>query len=156
MIPGYWSNVYLGGVLTDLPLAPDGPLTETVCDTCLICSQVCPVEFINPRKQEEVHVTIAGRDFAYNQKRGDFRCVIGCGGFTGLSKNGQWSSWSTGRTSLPDSDEALPQLCASLRNDPANAAAKKNITFGREAFWTAQRKTSKPPATTALRFAAGR
>ena len=131
MIPGYWSNVYLGGVLTDLPLAPDSPMKETVCDECLICSQVCPAEFINPRKQQKMHVTIAGREFAYNQKRGDFRCVIGCGGFTGLSKNGQLSSWSTGRTSLPDSDEALPQLFASLRDDPANAAAKKNITFGK-------------------------
>ncbi len=131
MIPGYGSNVYLGGVLTDVVLAPDSPMTATVCDECLICSQVCPVEFINSKKQKKVNVTIAGKEFTYNQKLGDLRCVIGCGGFTGLSKNGKWSSWSTGRTILPDRDEALPQLFASLRDDPVNIAAKKNITFGK-------------------------
>ena len=67
--------------------------------------------------------------FIYNRKRGDLRCVIGCGGFTGLSKSGKWSSWSTGQTILPDTDEGLPELFARLRDDPANAAAKRNITF---------------------------
>lgn len=131
MIPGYWSNVYLGGVLTDVPLAPDNPMTEAICDGCLLCSQVCPVEFINPKKGEKADVTIAGKTYTHNQKRGDLRCVIGCGGFTGLSKNGKWSSWSTGRTVLPDKDDGLPQLFRKLRDDPVNAAAKKNITFGK-------------------------
>ena len=31
---------------------------------------------------------------------------------------------------LPDEDQDLPQLFAKLRDDPANAAAKRNITFG--------------------------
>ena len=128
MVPGYWSNVYLGGVLTDALLEPDTPMKETICDRCGICARVCPVEFINKREQTEV--TIGGRQFVYNSKRGDLRCVIGCGGFTGLSGNGKWSSWSTGRTILPDTDEGLPELFAHLRDDPANAAARRNITFG--------------------------
>jgi epoxyqueuosine reductase QueG len=131
MIPDYWSNVYLGGVLTDALLLPDSPMDETVCDRCLICAQVCPVGFINDSKQEQARVTIAGREFTYNKKRGDLRCVIGCGGFTGLSRDGTWGSWSTGRTVLPESDDDLPQLFASLRDDPANAAARRNITFGK-------------------------
>ena len=128
MVPGYWSNVYLGGVLTDALLEPDSSMEETLCDNCRICTRVCPVGFIN--KREQTSVSIGGRQFVYNSKRGDLRCVIGCGGFTGLSKKGKWSSWSTGRTILPDTDEGLPELFASLRDDPANVAATRNITFG--------------------------
>jgi epoxyqueuosine reductase QueG len=128
MVPGYWSNVYLGGVLTDALLEPDIPMEEALCDNCRICAHVCPVGFIS--KSEQTSVTIGGRQFVYNEKHGDLRCVIGCGGFTGLSKDGKWGSWSTGRTILPDNDEELPELFARLRNDPANAAARKNITFG--------------------------
>lgn len=131
MVPGYGSNVYLGGVLTDAALQPDSPMEETLCDRCLICSRVCPVGFINDAPKEKVDVTIAGREYTYNRKRGDLRCVIGCGGFTGLSKEGTWSSWSTGRTILPDEDDILPELFAALRDDPANIAAKRNITFGK-------------------------
>ncbi|MFC1693717.1 4Fe-4S binding protein [Candidatus Latescibacterota bacterium] len=128
MVPGYWSNVYLGGVLTDALLEPDSPIEETLCDNCRICARVCPVGFIS--KREQTSMTIGGRQFFYNSKRGDLRCLIGCGGFTGLSKDGKWSSWSTGRTILPETDEGLPELFARLRDDPANAAATRNITFG--------------------------
>ena len=131
MVPGYGSNVYLGGVLTDAELQPNNPMEETLCDKCLICARVCPVGFINDTPKEQVEVTIAGRKYAYNRKRGDLRCVIGCGGFTGLSKDGTWSSWSTGRTILPDENDRLPELFAALRDDPANIAAKRNITFGK-------------------------
>jgi ferredoxin len=129
MIPGYWSNIYLGGVLTDALLEPDHLMEETVCDNCRICARVCPVEFINER--EKTTVTIGGKQFVYNKKHGDLRCVIGCGGYTGRSKDGRWSSWSTGRTVLPDTDEDLPEIFASLRDDPANAAATRNLTFGK-------------------------
>ncbi len=128
MVPGHWSNVYLGGVLTDALLEPDMLMEETLCDNCSICARVCPVGFIS--KREQTSVTINGRQFVYNNKQGDLRCVIGCGGFTGLSKDGKWSSWSTGRTPLPDTNDGLPLLFARLRDDPANAAATRNITFG--------------------------
>ena len=131
MVPGYGSNVYLGGVLTDAELQPDNPMVETLCDKCFICARICPVGFINDAPEEQVEVTIAGRKYAHNRKRGDLRCVIGCGGFTGLSKDGTWSSWSTGRTILPDENDSLPELFAALRDDPANIAAKRNITFGK-------------------------
>lgn len=131
MVPGYWSNVYLGGVLTDALLEPDSPMEETLCDRCLVCARVCPVDFINDAPKDQVNVTIAGREHFYNKKQGDLRCVIGCGGFTGLYKDGTWSSWSTGRTILPDKNDGLPELFATLRDDPANIAAKRNITFGK-------------------------
>ncbi len=128
MVPGEWSNVYLGGVLTDAPLEPDPLLEETLCDRCRICTRVCPMGFMNP--QEKTTVKIGGREHAYNRKRGDYRCAIGCGGYTGISRDGKWSSWSTGKTVLPDDDAALPGIFARLRDDPANRMAAKNLTFG--------------------------
>ena len=129
MVPGYWSNIYLGGVLTDAQLEPDSLMEEAICDKCCICARVCPVEFIDSK--EEVSVTIGGKELTYNKKHGDLRCIIGCGGYTGLSKGGKWSSWSTGRTILPDTDAGLPEIFASLRDDPINAAATRNLTFGK-------------------------
>jgi epoxyqueuosine reductase QueG len=143
MVPGYWSNVYLGGVLTDAPLEPDTPMEENLCENCLICARVCPVGFINEDRKEQAVVKIGGREYIYNKKRGDLRCVIGCGGFTGLSKDGNWGSWSTGRTILPDDDDTLPEIFARLRDDPANAAARRNITFGKRGVLDRPRENIK-------------
>ncbi len=128
LVPGAWSNVLLGGVLTDAPLGQDSILEEKLCDDCRICTRVCPTEFIE--KKEHVSVAIGGREHVYNSKRGDFRCVIGCGGYTGISRDGTWSSWSTGRIPLPDDSSELPALYARLRDVPANQMAKLNQTFG--------------------------
>lgn len=128
LVPGAWSNVFLGGVLTDAQLKPDPPLEENPCDNCRICARVCPTGFIDLK--EKTGVRIGGRDYAYNRKRGDYRCLIGCGGYTGMSPDGKWSSWSTGRTVLPEDDSLLPGFFAELRKDPANAMAVKNQKFG--------------------------
>ena len=128
LVPGAWSNVYLGGVVTDAPLQADPLLEENLCDNCRICARVCPMGFIGTK--EKTSVRIGGREYAYNQKRGDYRCFIGCGGYTGRSKDGQWSSWSTGKTVLPEDDSLLPTFYAQLKKDPANAMAAKNQNFG--------------------------
>jgi epoxyqueuosine reductase len=128
MVPGAWSNVYLGGVLTDALLAPDPLLEEELCDNCRICTRVCPMGFMDPK--EKTAVKIAGREYVYNQKRRDYRCFIGCGGYTGISRDGKWSSWSTGKMVLPEDDSLLPGVYARLRDDPANTMAAKNTTFG--------------------------
>lgn len=128
MVPGCWSNVYLGAVITDAPLSPDPLLNEKLCDQCRACVRVCPMGFMDMK--DKVTVKIAGREHIYNRKRGDYRCFIGCGGYTGISKDGTWSSWSTGRTLLPEDDSLLPALYLRLRKDPANAMAAKNQNFG--------------------------
>lgn len=128
LVPGAWSNVYLGGVLTDARLAPDPPLAENLCDDCRICTRVCPSGFMDPK--ERTAVKIAGREYVHNRKRGDYRCLIACGGYTGISRDGKWSSWSTGKTVLPEEDAVLPSFYARLRNDPANTMAAKNTAFG--------------------------
>jgi hypothetical protein len=80
--------------------------------------------------KEKTSVRIGGREHVYNRKRGDYRCLIGCSGYTGVSPDGKWSSWSTGKTVLPEDDSLLPGLFAKLRKDPANAMAAKNQNFG--------------------------
>ncbi|MBM3301939.1 MAG: hypothetical protein FJY85_18550 [Deltaproteobacteria bacterium] len=128
LVPGAWSNAYLGGVITDASLRPDTLLEEKICDGCRICTRVCPMGFMD--KREGTEVTIGGRQHVYNRKRGDYRCFIGCAGYTGLSPDGRWSSWSTARSVLPEDDSSLPQFYSRLRGDAANAMATRNTTFG--------------------------
>jgi ferredoxin len=142
MVPGFWSNVYLGGVLTDALLKPDDLLDEALCDDCRICARVCPAGFINMK--EKVSVIIGGKEHVYNKKRGDLRCQITCGGYTGLSKDGRWSSWSTGRTVMPEDDLLLPEIFVKLRNDPANIEATRNLTFGSRGILDRPFEDSKP------------
>jgi hypothetical protein len=80
--------------------------------------------------KEKTSLIIGGRRNVHNKKRGDLRCVIGCGGYTGLSIDRKWSSWSTGRTILPEDDFLLPSIYVQLREDPANVKARENLTFG--------------------------
>ena len=153
MVPGVWSNAYLGGVLTEALLEPDGLLEENLCDDCRVCANVCPVGFIN--KKEETGVMIGGREHVYNKKHGDFRCLIGCGGYTGLSKNGKWSSWSTGRVTLPDDAQQLPDLFVRLRDDPANADATRNLTFGSRGILDRPFESTKPTCNHCLFVCSG-
>ncbi|MBW1767661.1 MAG: 4Fe-4S binding protein [Deltaproteobacteria bacterium] len=153
MVPGVWSNAYLGGVLTDALLEPDPLLEENLCDDCRICANVCPVGFIH--KKEKTSVMIGGREHVYNKKHGDLRCLIGCGGYTGLSENGKWSSWSTGRTTLPDDDLQLPDLFVRLRDDQANVEATRNLTFGSRGILDRPFENAKPTCNQCLIVCSG-
>lgn len=48
--PEYGSAVALGGILTDMPLEFDKPITDSQCDECTNCQEACPVDAINPQK----------------------------------------------------------------------------------------------------------
>ena len=50
-------------------------------------------------------MTMGGIDFSYSKKRHHSRGDYVCGGFTGLHKSGQWSTWSPGRFPIPENDE---------------------------------------------------
>jgi hypothetical protein len=56
-------------------------------------------------KKERTTVTMGGMEFSYSERRSYHRCDLVCGGFTGLAKNGKWSTWSPGRFPIPDKDE---------------------------------------------------
>jgi len=48
--PEYGSAIALGGILTDMPLEFDTPITDSECDECTNCQDACPVDAINPQK----------------------------------------------------------------------------------------------------------
>jgi hypothetical protein len=62
-------------------------------------------------KKERTTVTMGGVEFSYSKRRTYRRCDLVCGGFTGLAKNGKWSTWSPGRFPIPKKEEEfLPAL----------------------------------------------
>lgn len=48
--PEYGSAIALGGILTNMPLEFDTPITDSECDDCTNCQDACPVDAINPQK----------------------------------------------------------------------------------------------------------
>ena len=99
--------VILGSVVTDAELTPTDPLPpeENYCDDCRLCLSACPSGLMHP--DEKTTVTLGGVEFSYARRRSYNRCDYVCGGFTGLSKSGKWSTWSPARFPIPDRDEAF-------------------------------------------------
>jgi len=97
--------VILGSVITAAELIPTDPIPaeENYCDECRLCEAACASGFINGT--EKVTVTMGGIDFQYGRKRNHSRCDYVCGGFAGLHKSGQWSTWSPARFPIPEEDE---------------------------------------------------
>ncbi|MFW2367257.1 MAG: hypothetical protein ACN4GW_12625 [Desulforhopalus sp.] len=117
----YGALVELGSVITSAGLISDIPMPdkEHPCDKCRICSQVCPVEMIQPKSATQV--TVAGITETISKKRPNTCCWIGCTGYEGLSTSGTWSNWSPYRLahSLPENKKELDALCISLqKSDP--------------------------------------
>jgi epoxyqueuosine reductase QueG len=97
--------IILGSVVTEAELIPTEPIPaeENYCDECRLCKAACASGFIDG--DEKINVTLGGLDFSYSKKRHHSRCDYVCGGFTGLHKSGNWSTWSPGRFPIPDKDE---------------------------------------------------
>jgi epoxyqueuosine reductase QueG len=107
--------VVLGSVVTTAELEPTEPLPpdEKYCDACRLCFASCTSGLMH--RKERTTVTIGGEEFSYSKRRSFHRCDLVCGGFTGLAKNGKWSTWSPGRFPIPDDDEEfLPALVEAL------------------------------------------
>ena len=101
------AGVLLGSVVTTAELVPTDPLPEDekYCDECKLCFAACTSHMMD--RKEKTTVNIGGNDFSYSKRRSYHRCDLVCGGFTGLSKKGKWSTWSPGRFPVPDSDDEL-------------------------------------------------
>lgn len=125
LAPGYWAAAFYGSVITDAELEPDEPLDEELCDKCKLCTLVCPGQFFGPRESQTV--VLGGREYTCSKRRSYQRCAISCGGFAGLSKDGKWSTWSTGTARFPDDDETLVEVTAEAVRDPANAHVMTHI-----------------------------
>ena len=101
----------LGTVVTTAELEPTEPLPpeEKYCDDCKLCMASCSSGLMD--QKERTTVTMGGMEFSYSERRSYHRCDLVCGGFTGLAKNGKWSTWSPGRFPIPEKDEEfMPAL----------------------------------------------
>lgn len=125
----YGALVELGSVLTSATLEADPPISDEdhPCDSCKMCSLVCPVQMIHPKVSTQV--TIAGITETIAQKRPNTCCWIGCTGYQGLANSRTWSNWSPYRLphELPREKQALDALCIRLQKadpqmqDPGNS-----------------------------------
>jgi epoxyqueuosine reductase QueG len=97
--------IILGSVVTDAQLVPTDPLPAEAnyCDECKLCQASCASGLMHPH--EKTVVTMGGVEFTYARRQSYNRCDYVCGGFTGLSKSGKWSTWSPARFPIPDKDE---------------------------------------------------
>ncbi len=94
----------LGGVLTTAPLEPDPIAEENNCNKCKLCVRVCNSGFFS-LKEEEEPVIIGEQREIFSKRKMWGRCGIGCGGLTGLSADGEWSTWSPNHISLANVSE---------------------------------------------------
>ncbi|MFC1859503.1 epoxyqueuosine reductase [Thermodesulfobacteriota bacterium] len=97
--------VLFGSVVTDTELTPTDllPVEENYCDECRLCMSSCASGLMH--SDEKTTVTMGGVEFSYARRQSYNRCDYVCGGFTGLSKSGKWSTWSPGRFPIPEKDE---------------------------------------------------
>ncbi len=101
--------VILGSIVTTAELEPTEPLPpeENYCDDCYICFASCLSGMMDVK--ERTTVTMGELQFDYSKRRSYHRCDLVCGGFTGVAKNGQWSTWSPGRFPVPKDDADMGQ-----------------------------------------------
>ena len=97
--------VVLGTVVTTAELEPTEPLPpdEKYCNECKLCMASCTSGLMDAN--ERTTVSLGGVEFSYSKRRSYRRCDLVCGGFTGLARNGKWSTWSPGRFPIPESEE---------------------------------------------------
>lgn len=106
--PEFGAAVILGAVVTEAELEPTPPLApeESYCDDCRLCLASCAARFMDFDSQTSVN--LGGTELTYSGRRNLSRCDLVCSGYTGLSPNGRWSTWSPGRFEIPKNDEDLP------------------------------------------------
>ncbi|TXT58184.1 MAG: putative Fe-S protein [Promethearchaeota archaeon] len=99
----FGGSLYLGGALTTAPLEPDPMPKENHCNNCMLCHKACTTGFFDKVKKEERHEVIIGGFKETYAKRGAYsKCGVGCAGWTGLSQDGTWSTWTPDHISLKD------------------------------------------------------
>jgi epoxyqueuosine reductase QueG len=108
-IKGYGTSIILDTVVTSAELEATDPIpdSDSFCDKCKLCVASCPSGFFD--KKREQTVTLGGKTFTHAARNSYALCAIVCTGFTGMSRDGKWSTWSPGRMTIPENatEEAL-------------------------------------------------
>jgi len=101
-IKGIGTGIILGSTVTAADLSPTASVVEGqgFCDKCRMCASACAGEMME--REVETKVTLGGREFSFGARKSILLCQLVCGGFTGLSRSGKWSTWSPGRFEIPD------------------------------------------------------
>ncbi len=109
-IKGIGTPIILGGIVTSAKLEPTDPIPpeESFCVKCKLCTRVCGFQMFSDK--EETVVTLGGYTFTYAKRINKSRCLLVCGGSTGLHKSGQFSTWSPGRYDYPEDDYEVNRL----------------------------------------------
>ncbi|MCX5859347.1 MAG: epoxyqueuosine reductase [Proteobacteria bacterium] len=135
------AGIILGSVITEAELEPTDPLPfeDNYCDKCRLCLSMCASGMMD--KSEITTVTLGGIDFTYSKRNSHLRCDYVCGGFTGLSKSGKWSTWCPGRLPIPEKDEEfMPALAQAvpkvLKRPPAGGGFHHFLFPGYRVFLT--------------------
>lgn len=112
-IKGYGASIILDTTVTSAELTPTEPIPEkeSFCEKCKLCVASCASGFFEKDKSESV--TLGGRTFTHAARNSYARCFLVCGGFTGISRDGKWSTYSPGRMEIPE-NAAEEELFAML------------------------------------------
>jgi epoxyqueuosine reductase len=118
-IKGYGAAIILDTTVTSAELEPTDPIAEedSFCDKCKLCVSSCPSGFFDKKKTEEV--TLGGKTFTHAARNSYSLCFLVCGGFTGISRDGKWSTFSPGRMEVPE-NATEEDLSARLKKAVAN------------------------------------
>lgn len=131
LTPEYGAPVALTTVVTSAELEPDDPLEKgDWCQNCRLCVPSCPVHFLSMDNEETV--TIAGRTYRHSKARSNMRCLVCCGGATGVNDHtDKWSTWSPIALELPgpDDDQAFEQRVLEYAKDPQHIRLKWLLDF---------------------------
>lgn len=114
-IKGFGTAIILGSTLTTAELEPTDPIPEedSFCDQCKLCASACAGGMME--KDKETSVAIGGHTFTHAARKDLVLCHFVCGGFTGLSRSGKWSTWSPGRFRFPENhDELMKEFLRSM------------------------------------------
>lgn len=101
--------VVLSSVITDAELIATEPIQENekYCNECKLCKAGCIPDYIS---DEKIKVNIGNNTFEYQLPKSHWRCILICGGATGLAPSEKYSTWSPGRFKIPEKDEDFEKL----------------------------------------------
>ncbi len=122
--------IALGGIVTTAELIPTDPIPEeeNYCDDCRLCMAACISSLMDP--DGETVIRMGGVEHKHARKRTTSRCMIACGGMTGLHPSEKWSTWSPGRFIIPKTDEEFDQVADTLGIKGMEAFFKRPNTEG--------------------------
>jgi len=106
-VEGYGTALVYGTTITTAKLEPTKPIPQedNFCSNCKACVRSCPLDMFS--LDDEMAVTLGGIEYTYAARINLARCLMCCGGNTGLHRSKKWSSWSPGRFEIPDDDEGV-------------------------------------------------